>query len=138
MTIARSPLLPIQTAMYDRMVADPDLTGKVFDHVPEAQQKPYVTLGEAIATPRNNHGQFGQETVETLHIWSEQHGMTEALELEDILIELFDHQPLTVAGHRTVSVRFEFSQTLRDPDPNIRHVILRFRVTTEQQAADES
>jgi hypothetical protein len=138
---ARSPLLPIQTAFYQRMTGDPDLmqvVSGVFDEVPESEQKPYVVLGEAIETPRNNHGQFGRETVETLHVWSDHAGFSEALTIKNLLIELFDHQPLTVDGQHVVSVRYEFSQTLRDPNPDLRHVVLRFRVTTEQRALQET
>jgi hypothetical protein len=135
--IARTPLYPLQVAMYQRMVGDPDLSSRVtgiFDEVPEGQQKPYVVLGEAFETPRNNHGQFGRTTVASLHIWSSHAGFSEALNIQNSIMELFDHQPLTVDGQHVVAVRYEFSQTLRDPDPDIRHVVLRFRVTTEQRA----
>ena len=138
---ARSPLLPLQTAMYQRMVADDTLMGMVsgvFDDVPEGQAKPYVVIGEAIETPRNNHGQFGRETVVTLHIWSEHAGFSEALNIQNTTVELFDHQPLSVDGQHVVSVRYEFSQPLRDPDPHIRHGVIRFRVTTEQRDLAES
>lgn len=132
---ATTPLLPVQQAFYDRMTGDPTLMAMagVWDYVPENASHPYVVLGEAIETPRNAHGEFGRETVETLHVWSRSRGFSEALTILSRLVELFDHQPLTVDGQDMISVRYEFSQALRDPDPEIRHIPIRFRVTTEQQ-----
>jgi hypothetical protein len=131
--------------MYERMTDDPDLMGMVtgvFDKIPEDELRPYVVIGEAIETPDNNHGQFGRQSVETFHIWSDHAGFSEGLRIKNSIIELFDHQPLDVEGQHVVSVRYEFSQTLRevfyDPEPNIRHIILRFRVTTEQRTLTET
>lgn len=132
---ATTPLLAIQEAMYAQMTEDEvlmDLLTGVFDEVPEGQAKPYVVIGEALETPRNTHDGFGRESVVTLHIWSVHRGFAEALGIEAQLVALFDHQPLDTDGQHTVSVRYEFSQTLRDPEPGLRHIVLRFRISTEQ------
>lgn len=130
------PLLDIQQGIYRRLTGDAALgllvTG-IFDEVPEGQTYPYVVLGEVIATPRNAHGSFGREVVATLHVWDRFRGYSRGLAIMNRVVALLDHQPLTLAGHVVVSVRFEFSQTLRDPDPEIRHIPVRFRVTTEQE-----
>lgn len=136
MTTARTPLLEIQQAVYQRASADSALAALVtgvFDDVPESQAHPYVKLGEAMETPRNTSTEFGREVVITLHVWDRYRGFARCLAIADRLTQLFDHQPMTVAGHRVVSVRHEFNQTLRDPDPEIRHVPVRFRITTEQE-----
>jgi hypothetical protein len=132
---ARDATLDIQTAMYGVATADGTLMGLVsgvFDEVPGGTNKPYVAIGEALETPDNSHDRFGRESVVTWHVWSDHQGFAEALGIANRLIEIFDHKTLTVANHTTVSVRFEFLQTLRDPDPEIRHVPVRFRVVTEQ------
>lgn len=138
MTDAESPLAPIQQTIYDRLTGDATLNGMVtgiYDFVPEPAPYPYVTLGEVTVIPSNVHGRFGREVVVTLHIWTRSRGHAEGLAIEDRITQLLDHQPLTLDGHHTVSVRYEFSQTLIDPvEPSgqVRHIPLRFRITTEQ------
>lgn len=131
-----SPAFPIQEAVYQRLTGDTPLMNQVtgvFDHVPENIDHPYVVIGEAIETPDNSHTEFGRETVITLHVWSKFRGMSEALKVVRRIIDLLDHQPLVVEDHHHVATRYEFSQTLRDPNPDLRHIPVRFRVTTEKE-----
>lgn len=130
-------LLPIQEAMKAAADGDATLAGKVtavVDHVAEATGYPYIQIGEAIDTPQGAHDRFGARTAVTWHIWSTFHGFEEALDIRGDLLRVFDHQPLTVAGHHTVVVRHEQTVTIRDPDPDIRHVAVRFAVETEHAA----
>lgn len=138
MSIAEQPMALVQQAIYSVLTGDATLMGLVtgvFDFVPEGTAYAYVTLGEVITTPENRHRGFGRSVVETLHIWTRERGFAGALAIEDRITQLLDHQPLTLTGHHTVSVRYEFSQTLIDPEPpgDIRHIPLRFRVETEQE-----
>lgn len=137
---AASPLLPIQAAVLTALQADAQLMSTVtgvFDWVEEGQAYPYVVIGEAFETPDNAHDRHGSETVITLHVWSQYRGYAEALRIAGRVIKALDHTPLTVAGHHHVATRFEFSQTLTDPEPpgDIRHVPMRFRVVTEVTGA---
>lgn len=134
MTVA-SAVLAVQRAIFGTLTGDPELMARVsgvFDEVPEDAEFPYVVIGEATSTPRNTLTGHGRETVVTLHVWSRYQGFTEALEIADRITGLLDHQPLEVPGHTHIATRFEFSETLRDSDPRIRHVPLQFRVVTEQ------
>lgn len=127
---------PLQSALYARLSGDATLATMVtgiFDGTPEGTAYPYVDLGEAIETPRNALSEFGAESVVVLHVWSRQRGYNEGLEIANRLRQLLDHQPLTIADQHVVSVQHEQTQTLRDPDPKIRHIPVRFRVTTEQE-----
>lgn len=131
---ARSPLLAVQTAIYEKLSQDATLSGMagVYDHVPEDAEHPYVEIGETTQTADNTLDGFGRQQVVTLHVWSKHRGFKEALQIEDRLTELLDHQPLTLSGFDHVFTKFEFGQTLKDPDPEIRHVVFRLRVATEQ------
>lgn len=131
-----SAILPVQRAVYDALTADSQLTDLitgVVDYVEEAQPYPYVVIGEAIETPDNAHDRYGNETVITLHVWSQYRGFSQALTIAARLIQVLDHRPLTIAGHHHVVTRYEFSQTLTDPEPpgDIRHVPMRFRIVSE-------
>jgi hypothetical protein len=127
---SRSPLLPLQVALYEQLAT---LGVGVFDHVPEDTEQPYIRLGEHLSIPDNAHGQFGRNVTVTLHVWTRARGNASGQTIADQVIALLDHQPLTVDGHDVISVRHEFDQALTDPDPEIRHHVLRFRVVTSQQ-----
>lgn len=129
------PLLEVQTAVYDALTGDATLTALVngvFDHVPEGTDYPYVELGEATATAENSHDRTGKDQVLTLHVWSDHHGYSEALNIAARIAVLLEHQALTLTNDHHVYTQFEFAQTLRDPDPAVRHVPVRFRIVTEE------
>ena len=131
------PMLPVQTALYGLLTGDTELTSLitgVYDFVPEDAVYPYVVLGEAVETPDNRHSGRGWQTVQTLHVWSQYRGHAEALAIGARIFVLLDHQPLTIPGYHHVATRYEFGQTLTDPEPpgDIRHLVLRYRVVTEQ------
>jgi len=134
-----SPTLAIQTAIYGVLNGDSTLTSTlgagVYDEVPEDASYPYVVVGEAYETPDNAHDRYGRDTMVTIHTWSEQDGFKEALTVGNRVVELLDHTSLTITGWHHVATRYEFSQTLRDPNPNLRHVATRFRVVTEETVA---
>lgn len=137
MTTAPSPMLGVQGAILGVLTGDAELssmTDAVYDHLPETVPYPFIVLGEAIETPDNRHRGFGRQTVVSLHVWSQYRGFAQALRIGNRVTELLDHQPLTIPGVDWIATRFEFSQTLTDPEPpgDIRHLILRYRIVTEQ------
>lgn len=130
-----SPTGPIQTAVYTRLNGDATLATLVkgvFDEVPEGTLKPYVVVGEAYETADNSHDRKGRRTVITVHVWSDQQGFSQTNTISNRIVDLLDHTPLTVSGWTHVATRFEFKQSLRDPDPNVRHAPIRFVVTVEE------
>ncbi|MEU2992896.1 DUF3168 domain-containing protein [Streptomyces griseoincarnatus] len=133
---APAPMLPVQSAVYARLEADATLMAMisgVYDYVPETAEYPFVVIGEAIETPDNRHGGYGRETVVTLHSWSRYQGYAQVLRIGARVTALLDHQPLTIEGVAHIATRFEFSQTLTDPEPpgDIRHLVQRYRIVTE-------
>jgi len=143
---SKSPLVPLQKALVARLGGDSALTallgapGRVVDQVAERATKPYVRVGEHLSIPDNDHGGFGREVTETIHVWTQARSNGPGQLIADRIAELLDHQVealnalLVPQGHRVVSIRDEFDQALTDPDPEIRHHVLRFRIQTEQLA----
>jgi len=134
---AKSPIHLVQTAIYQRLKADPVLAGMVtgvYDYVPEGTAYPYVRIGDHLSTPDNTHDTYGREITTTIHVWTRSRGNAQGQAIAARIGELLDHRPrdLAVAGHRVVSIRQEFDQVLPDPDPEVRHHILRFRIQTVQ------
>lgn len=134
---AKSPIHLVQTAIYQRLKADPVLAGMVtgvYDYVPEGTAYPYVRIGDHLSIPDNTHDTYGREITTTIHVWTRSRGNAQGQAIAARIGELLDHRPrdLAVSGHRVVSIRQEFDQVLPDPDPEVRHHILRFRIQTVQ------
>ena len=141
---SKSPLNALQKAMVTRLKADATLTAllgaadRIVDQPREGMPYPYVRVGDALSTPDNTHTSFGREVVETLHVWTKERGTLTGQDIAGRIVELLDHKwrelsaLLAADGHKCVSIRAEFDQALTDPDPEIRHHVLRFRLQTEQ------
>jgi hypothetical protein len=130
---------PVQRAVYGVLTGDAALMGLVtgvWDYVAETDAYPYIVIGEATEIPDNSHGAFGRQTTVTLHVWTRHRGHSEGLAIGARVTALLDHRPLAIEDLDHVVTRFEFSQTLTDPEPpgDIRHLVLRYRVITEQPA----
>lgn len=147
MATSKSPLNPLQRAIVTTLRADTTLAGllapalhvtpaapAVLDQVLGGQAYPYVRIGESNSTPDNDHSGFGRDVTQTLHIWTKTRGNITGQDIAARITELLDHRldALTMTDHRVVSIRQEFDQALTDPDPDIRHHVLRFRVVTVQ------
>lgn len=125
---------PVQDAFVARCESA-GITVPVWDFVPEDQPYPYITVGEATATPDNTHGRFGRRVALVVHVWVKtREGFDPANRIVDQLVRAFDRQQdhITVNGHRLESVRFVDARPMRDPDPLIRHVPVTLAFHTEQ------
>ena len=138
--ISRSPVHPVQVAIYQRLTGDAALAGLVtgvYDEVPEGTAYPYVRIGDHLSIDDNAHGQYGREIPSTIHIWTQARGNAQGQDIANRIVELLDHQhralSALLAGHRVVSIRCEFDQALKDPNPELRHHVLRFRIITSQE-----
>ncbi|MFD7429055.1 DUF3168 domain-containing protein [Streptomyces sp. NPDC059818] len=137
MSTSPAPMLPVQSAIDARLRGDPELMGMIdglYDYVPEVVPYPFIVTGDALETPDDRHGSFGRQTVVALNVWSQYRGYAQVLRIGARVTALLDHQPLTVPGLNHIVTRYEFGQTLTDPEPpgDIRHLILRYRVVTEE------
>ncbi|MFH8369197.1 DUF3168 domain-containing protein [Streptomyces sp. NPDC018031] len=124
-------LWPLQRAVHQRLTADPALMSMVsgvYDEVPETAAHPYVTFGSTTEVVDDAHNQRGLTTTLVLHIWSRYRGWREAADILAALDALLDRQPLAVTGWTDVSLAHQQHQQLRDPDPEIRHINVSYRV----------
>jgi hypothetical protein len=124
-------LWPLQQAVYTKLKNHAPLTALVsgvYDEVPETAAHPYVTIGSITELVDDAHNQRGLEADVVLHVWSKYRGWREASLILSALDTALDRQPLTVAGFRDVSIAHRQHQQLRDPDPDIRHINVTYRV----------
>ena len=126
-----SALWPLQLAVVGKLRAHAPLMAQVtgvFDKVPEKQPHPYVSLGSITENVDDAHNQRGLEASVVLHVWSKYDGFKEAAGILAELDAALDRQPLTVPGWRDVSIAHQQHTELRDPDPDIRHINVSYRV----------
>jgi hypothetical protein len=124
-------LWPLQQAVYAKLTGHAPLTALVsgvYDEVPENVAHPYVSIGSITETTDDAHNQRGLEANVVLHVWSKYRGFKEAAGILAALDGALDRQPLTVAGFRDVSIAHQQHTQLRDPDPDIRHINVSYRV----------
>lgn len=124
-------LWPLQLAIVAKLRARStlmELISGVFDEVLEDAAHPYVTAGSITETVADAHNQRGLDASVVLHIWSKYPGYKEAAEILTELDAALDRQALTVAGFKDVSIAHEQHTELRDPDPEIRHINVSYRV----------
>lgn len=133
------PTWPLQVGIYQCLNSDSELSSlaSVYDIPPEGASMPYVVISEALSIPANLHNTFRRETSWTIHTWSQKRSNRIGNQIAARVVALLDHQereltPL-VEAHTVVSSRWEFSQTLNDPHPDIRHRVDRFRIITAQE-----
>lgn len=114
------------------------LVSGVYDGVPEANEPPYVVIGEMTSIPDGVQGIEGRQTSAAVHSWSRSEGFKTVNSIGGRVVALLTHRHAAlgalVAGHVVWRVEHEFGQTLDDPEPGIRHRIDRFRIWTAQEA----
>lgn len=140
---------PVQAVIFATLSTDPTLSGLVNgvgDGPPESAggdfavaDLPYVDLGDMLSMQDNAHGEFGREIVHTIHVWTRGYSTLPGYTIAERIGALLDHQHRVLnetieAPHRVVSIRLEYVQALRDPKPDIRHHVMRFRIHTTVDA----
>lgn len=113
-------------------------TAAVVDQPEEGQPYPYIRVGDHLSTPDNTLTTRGRQVTETLHIWTMARSNSPGQTIANRVAVLLDHQDAAISalmeplGHKCVRISLDFDQALMDPDPQIRHHVLRFRVETSQ------
>ena len=138
---ASDPTDAVQAGLYALLSGDATLTAlaSVYDGVPETAEPAWVIIGETLTAPDGVHGTEGRQTAATLHTWTRGDGFSPANAIGARIVALLWHRhadlDAVVAGHKVWKVEHEFSQTLGDPKPHVRHRVDRFRIWTSQEAA---
>lgn len=126
------PLLPFQKAIYDRLNGHSNLSGKVFDSVPEDTSYPYVVIGDDTSEEWDTKTKKGAEITATIHVWSQARGRMECKQYMGYVNDQLDNYDLEVTGHHVVLLYQEFSNVELDPDGETHHGVMRFRALTQE------
>ena len=131
-----SPVSALRRAIRLALLADPTLLGmigggQVFDEAPSGTQTPYIVFADTQWRDWSTTGSRGAEQIFVLTVWSSQHGLHEALDISERIVELLDEASLDLAGATLVDLRFQQLETRRDRTGRFARANLRFRATTE-------
>jgi hypothetical protein len=141
--VAQDPSLPLLRGLYALLSGDAELTGLdgfvgVFNGPPEHVKGDYVVVGTRVQTvPDDVHGRHGRQNIVQLDTWTTSRssipGDTIGARLVALLTRRQDDLDPLVDGHRVTMIVWEFSQSLDDPDREVRHRTDRFRIRTSQE-----
>ena len=122
----------IQQAVFDALGAE---GLRVYDHVPSDAAFPYVVIGEDTHIPFDTDDSLGAESTVTIHVWSRYRGKKEAKELQASIYSALTRAELSIDSYDLITIEFEYSDVLLDPDGITRHGVSRFRFLTERTAS---
>ena len=131
MTVSTA-LLPLQTAVYQRLSSDPLVSGMVtgvYDVVAAEHVFPYLTIGEPNMLPIETKDTYNEEISLVIHAWSIYAGKKEAYQLLDAILKAIG-KGLSIEGPFTLlKIKKPSMNVIDDADPRIKHGIARFTFT---------
>lgn len=123
----------LHQAVFERL--SDELSTPVYDDVPRNAAFPYVVVGEDTHVPFDTDDSLGSESTVTIHVWSRYRGKKEAKQIQGEIYDALTRQELTVEDHDLITIEFEYSDVVLDPDAQTRHGVQRFRAVVERSAS---
>jgi hypothetical protein len=99
----------------------------VYDYVPETAAMPYVTFGPTIETPFDAHDHIGYRLVFEVNVWTRDEpggarGAKTGLTIASQIDAALNHVDLTTADADVFHVWVSSTDSMGDPDPQIRRI----------------
>lgn len=88
-------------------------------------------VGDVTAVEFDTDDVNGQEHTVTVDVWSKYRGSYESKLVADAVYAALHNVALNVVGKNTVYCLWEFAESVPEPDPLLRHIVLRFRIVTQ-------
>lgn len=114
----------LQTAVYEAL--QPVLSARgvgIYDEVPNLPvgmpetSFPYVEISDTVFVPADTDDTVGWDAFMTFHIWSRARGKEEAYQIEQMIYETLNRQPLTLANYVVIDALRDGPFAIqRDPD----------------------
>jgi hypothetical protein len=91
----------------------------------------YITVGDKTESDVLILGPSGSSLTLVAHGWTYGfYGDAEVEELAHLMLASLEAEPLTIPGYAGVVVRRELAVVLADPNPEVRHANVRYRIST--------
>lgn len=126
----------LQSAIWARLNESSDLPD-LYENVPQKDGQinanwPFVSIGDDTHTPWDTDDSVGSESTVTIHSWARYGGRAAVKAIQSVIYGLLHRHDLAVAGFTAVTVEFEYSEVLEDPDGVTFHGVQRFRIYLER------
>lgn len=128
--MTRVKLEEILKAISDRLNGDQNLKSicpSIFNHVPQEHALPLIRFRHTYASEWDTKDSFGFESSIMIDIWTDYRGDKLSAEISDIIIALFDMNPLILASGQSLYIRHDLSDFITEGDGLTHHSVLRFR-----------
>lgn len=128
----------VQIALCQLLITDPVLISlqenRVFDNVPQNTPYPYTKLGDDSWTDGGDKTDDGREGNLQIDVWADERNY---VKLKKIMrrINAIVHDrdiPLVVEGAQVVTLRFNRSFNITEPDGCTRHGVLTYKIEINQ------
>lgn len=119
------------------ILAKKDAKNGVYDGVPQTRDSadvsyfPYVTVGEDIISPMDTDTTKGISALLVIHSWSRQPSFSEIKRINSAIYTALHKQEIEFSGLNVISLDFESSSNIRDPDGITRHGTIELRLTAK-------
>lgn len=132
-------LKEIQQHIYDLLTADVTLMGKitgVFDHVPQEQATPFVTIGDITDNDRGSNFFEGNLMDLTVNVWDEDASKVDCMDIQadvDRILHRSEVNDCTTGTSLTIMDFHRISANiLKDPDNKTWHGVQVFEILTSR------
>jgi len=125
--------LELQKDVYGQLIADVTLMAKitgVFDFVPDNQAWPFIQIGEIDFQDWSTHTFDGFEGNISIHLWHRpgSRGRAPLHGIQDDIYRILHKNLFSIPSFTVVSMRFDTSQIIVEPDAVTYHGITRFKI----------
>ncbi len=131
-----SPIIALRKAIRAAVAANAALASRlanqpVHDEAPRSAQTPYLTFGDVMVRDWSTSTDVGAEQILSLHVWSSQPGVGEAVSIAGDVTRLLDNAALSLSSHHLVTLKLVSIETRRENDGRFGRASMRFRAVTE-------
>ena len=127
----------LQQTIFQTLTADGTLMAMVtgvFDHVPQASEYPFITIGESQIRDFSNVEKQGTEAQTSIRVFSREAGRKESALIMERITHLLHHAILTISGQSLVDCRFLSSNIALENDGATHRGTLTFSVRMRESA----
>ncbi len=131
-----NPGWDLQKAVYQALKADGALSSQLganwlYDDIPQTADFPYVVIDQMRVNDWSTGTERGSEHIIMLHVWSRDHGRSEAYRIADAVRTALEDAELTLGDNHLINLVHQYSDLKRDEDGESWHGVMRFRAVTE-------
>lgn len=123
--------IEVAEAIYTLLTADVTLMALiegVFDHVPDNQATPFVTINDGVYYDWSSHTFDGFEAEYIIHVWDESRTRKDTMTIQNRIYTLLHTTDLSISGFPTINFRQTYSDITLDPDGRTYHGVQKYNL----------